>query len=288
MIYAFINRHYILDLLPQVSIIRNLMQHGLDIYATDWGTPAAYDKELTVGHFVNNYLDSSVDHIIKHSKTDKVSLFGYCWGGDLSLMYASLHPDKVNKVVTLATPGDFSLDNGLLALWIRSINADAIVDAFGNAPSMLLNAAFALRSPVDLMHKYPHFFLEKQRDWQSILEFFTTESWLYDSPPAIGEIYRQFVNDCYKKNLLIQNKMSIVGDGGDHQHIDLSRINAPYLNVIASKDDLVAPESSRALNRGIGSDNKSILEFKSGHVGTCISSEAHSELWPKVAEWLKD
>ena len=51
-IYAFINRHYILDLLPEVSIVRSLLNQGLDIFATDWGTPSAYDKSLTIGHFV--------------------------------------------------------------------------------------------------------------------------------------------------------------------------------------------------------------------------------------------
>jgi polyhydroxyalkanoate synthase subunit PhaC len=282
-VYAFINRHYILDLLPQISIIRNLMRQGLDIYATDWGTPGAYDKELTIGHYVNNYLDSSVDNIIKHANTDKVSLLGYCWGGDLALMYASIHPEKVKNVVTFATPGDFSLDNGLLALWTRSTNADAIVDAFGNAPSLLLNSAFALRSPIDYLHKYPHFF-EKQRDLQSIMEFFATEMWLYDSPPVIGEIYRQFVNDCYKKNLLIQNEMII----GNNARVDLRNVKAPYLNIVATNDDLVEPESSKALNKAVGTSDSSLIEFKSGHVGACISTNAHKDLWPRVGQWLKE
>ena len=89
MIYAFINRHYILDLLPEVSVVRNLLNQGLDIFATDWGTPSAYDKSLTLGHFVNKYMDKSVDLIRKITNSDKVSLFGYCWGGDLALMYAA-------------------------------------------------------------------------------------------------------------------------------------------------------------------------------------------------------
>jgi polyhydroxyalkanoate synthase len=282
-VYAFINRHYILDLLPQISVIRNLMQQGSDLYATDWGTPGAYDKDLTIGHYVNNYLDSSVDSIVEHADTDKVSLLGYCWGGDLALMYASIHPEKVKNVVTFATPGDFALDNGLLALWTRSTNADAIVDAFGNAPSILLNSAFALRSPIDYLHKYPHFF-EKQRDLQSIMEFFATEMWLYDSPPVIGEIYRQFVNDCYKKNLLIQNKMII----GNNLRVDLRNVKAPYLNIVASNDDLVEPESNKALNKAVGTYDSSLIEFKSGHVGACISADAHKDLWPRVGQWLKE
>jgi polyhydroxyalkanoate synthase len=36
-IYAFINRHYILDLLPEVSVVRSLLYQGLDMFATDWG-----------------------------------------------------------------------------------------------------------------------------------------------------------------------------------------------------------------------------------------------------------
>jgi poly(3-hydroxyalkanoate) synthetase len=69
--------------------------------------------------------------------------------------------------------------------------------------------------------------------------------------------------------------------------IDLSKINHPFLNIIASKDDLVGPASSKALNDVIGSSDKSIIEFNSGHVDACISSRAHKELWPTVGDWLK-
>ncbi len=281
-IYAFINRHYILDLLPKISVVRNLLSQGFDIFATDWGTPAAYDKELTIGHFVNNYMDQSIDRIREHTKSEKVSLFGYCWGGDLALIYAALHPEKVGNIITVATPGDFYADDGLLSLWTRSLNVDAVLDAFGNAPSALLNTAFALRSPIDYLHKYPHFF-EEPRDLESIMEFFATQMWLYDSPPVIGEIYRQFVKDCYQQNLLIKNHMKV-----GVMRVDFKNIKMPFLNVVASKDDLVAPNSSRALNDAVASSDKSLIEFQSGHVGLLIGSRAHKELWPKVGSWLKE
>jgi len=50
---------------------------------------------------------------------------------------------------------------------------------------------------------------------------------------------------------------------------------------------LVAPASSKALNDVVGSSDKSIIEFNSGHVGACTSSRAHTELWPTVGDWLK-
>jgi class III poly(R)-hydroxyalkanoic acid synthase PhaC subunit len=280
-IYAFINRHYMLDLLPQVSIIRSLLANGLDIFAADWGTPSSYDLDLTLHHYIHNYLDKSVDKIREHTNSDKVSIFGYCWGGDLAVMYAALYPEKVKNLITVATPGDFSLDDGLLSLWTKRMNVDSLVDTFGNVPSMMLNAAFALRSPIDYIHKIPHFF-EKPRDIESIAEFFATEMWLYDSPPVIGEIYRQFVKDCYQDNLLVKNQMKI----GSGQTVNLKSIKVPFLNIVAKMDDLVAPNSSRVLNDAVGSNDKSLMEFNSGHVGACISPKAHKELWPKVGEWI--
>jgi len=280
-VYAFINRHYILDLVPEVSVVRNLLKQGFDIYATDWGTPSVYDKDLTIGHFVNRYMDKSVDLIRETTKSDKVSLFGYCWGGDLVLMYAALHPEKVKNVITVATPGDFSADDTLLSLWTKNMNVEALLDAFGNAPSVLINEAFQLRNPVENIHKYPHFF-EQPHGLESTLEFLATETWLYDSPPVIGEIYREFVKYCYQENLFINNQMKVDGN-----IVDLKSVKVPFLNVVAQKDDLVQPVSSAALNDAVGSKDKSVIEFPSGHVGLIIGQRAHKELWPKVGDWLK-
>jgi class III poly(R)-hydroxyalkanoic acid synthase PhaC subunit len=226
-------------------------------------------------------MDKSVDLIRESTKSDKVSLFGYCWAGDLVLMYAALHPEKVKNVITIATPADFSLDDTLLSVWTKSMKVDALLDAFGNVPAMLLNAAFALRNPMENIHKYPHFF-EQPHGLESTLGFLATETWLYDTTPVIGEIYREFVKYCYQQNLLIKNQMKVDGN-----LVDLKAITAPFLNVVAQKDDLVAPLSSTALNKVVGSKDKNIIEFPSGHVGLIIGQRAHNEVWPKVGSWLK-
>jgi polyhydroxyalkanoate synthase subunit PhaC len=287
-IYAFINRHYILDLLPEVSVMRSLLNQGLDIFATDWGTPSAYDKSLTIGHFVNRYLDKSVDFIRKITKSDKVSLLGYCWGGDLALMYSAIHPEKVKNLITIATPGDFDLDDSLLSVWTKTIKEDYLLNAFGNLPGIVLNAAFILRNPIEYSHKYFHFF-EEPRSLGEAAEFFATETWLYDSPPIIGEIYREFAEYCYKQNLLIKSKMRIEEANNDNDAIiNLKNVNMPLLNIVAKRDDLVAPGSSKALNDALTeSHDKDLIEFNSGHVGLMIGKKAHKDLWPKVGNWLK-
>ena len=53
---------------------------------------------------------------------------------------------KIKNIITLATPGDFSIDNNLLSVWTRNINPDTIADTFGNIPGAFINSAFLLRS----------------------------------------------------------------------------------------------------------------------------------------------
>ena len=43
-VYALINKSYILDLQPDKSWIRNLLSQGFDIYLIDWKTPTQLDK----------------------------------------------------------------------------------------------------------------------------------------------------------------------------------------------------------------------------------------------------
>ena len=103
--------------------------------------------------------------------------------------------------------------------------------------STLLNEAFALRNPVEYSYKYPRYF-EQPHNLEAIVEFFATETWLYDSPPIIGEIYREFVKYCYQQNLFIRNKMDV-----DGVVVNLKNIDMPFLNVVAQRDDLVAASS---------------------------------------------
>jgi poly(3-hydroxyalkanoate) synthetase len=99
------------------------------------------------------------------------------------------------------------------------------------------------------------------------MEFYATETWLYDSPLVIGEIYREFEECCYKQNLLVKNKISIEdreNNAARDSIVNLKKINLPFLNIIAKYDDLVEPDSSKALNDVLtGSRDKYLFEFRS-------------------------
>src|SRR5574337_477933 len=279
-IYSLINRHYILDLLPKSSVIKNLQSQGFDVYATDWGTPASYDKDLSLARYAEEYVENAVEKIKEITDSDKVSLFGYCWGGLFALIYSATNHDNVKNLILHATPVDVEKQKTTIENWASHLNADNLVDTFGNVPGWLLNFAFFLRNPIENILKYPKYFSEP-RTLDEIMQFFTTETWLYDSTPIIGEVYREIVDQIYRQNLLIKNKMRVGTD-----IINLKSITIPVLNIVGTKDDLVPPSSSKSIMDAIGSSDKKLIEFPTGHVGLCISQAAHEQLWPEVGKWL--
>jgi polyhydroxyalkanoate synthase subunit PhaC len=277
---SLINRHYILDLLPQTSVIRYFQQLGFDVYATDWRLPTVKEENMTLESYAHEYLENAVDKVEEITGSRNVTLFGYCWGGILSLIYSALHPENVKNLILHATPVDFGKSSTLLESWIRSLDIERFVQVFGNVPSSFLNIAFLMRNPLEAVLKYQIYF-SQTRSLREIIQFIAVESWLYDSVPIIGKAFEQIINDIYKKNLLIQNKMMIGKD-----LVDLKKITIPVLNIVGTKDDLVSAESSRTITNVISSKDKKTLEFPTGHVGLCISRSVHETLWPEVGKWL--
>ena len=83
-IYAQINRFHILDLNPSKSIVRTLLNNGIDVYLLNWGYPDKRDNDLTLKDYID-YIDDAVNTIIQSRSLDssslpiKISLLGYCW-----------------------------------------------------------------------------------------------------------------------------------------------------------------------------------------------------------------
>ncbi len=279
---SLINRHYILDLLPETSIIKHFQQLGFDVYATDWRMPTTKEENMSLASYAHDYLENAVDKVEEITGSRNVNLFGYCWGGILSLIYSAQNPENVKNLILHATPSDFGKSPTVLELWLKTLDITQFVDTFGNIPSSFLNIAFILRNPLEAVLKY-QFYFSQPRSVKEITQFFAVESWLYDSVPIIGKAFEQIINDIYKNNLLIQNKMMLGG-----KPVDLKKITMPVLNIVGTNDDLVSAESSRTITEVISSTNKKTLEFSTGHVGLCISKTAHKKLWPEVGRWLKE
>jgi len=282
-VYALVNRPSILDLQPDRSVVRRLLEAGFVVYLIDWGDPSRLDQSLTMADYVSRYTHNCVGAACEDADVEAVHLLGYCMGGTMSIAYAATHPDRVRTLSLLTTPVAFDDTGGVLELWASYLDPDVVVDALGNVPAEVLATTFAMLDPVDnVVGKYVRLY-ENIEDDDFVEMFARMEQWVWDGVDVAGGTYREFVGDLYHNNRLVEGTYRL----GD-QRVDLATIDVPLQQIVGEYDHIVPPESSRPLNDLVASEDERFLEFPAGHIGVSVSSRAHEELWPDVCSWLAE
>jgi polyhydroxyalkanoate synthase len=281
-VYALVNRSYVLDLQRNKSWIRHLLTQGFDVHLLDWKSPTRMDKYVSIDDYVNSYIDDCVEIVQNNNSADKITLHGYCMGSSMSAMYTTLHQEKIKNLVTIAPVIDTSKDTTVIANISRQMDIDKLVSTIGYLPPEKLYEVYSILKPFKQgVNKY--FNLIDNIDNESFVQnFLRVEKWLYDTPPIAGETIKQWINDIYKKNLLFKNQFKL-----GKATVDLKRINIPLLNIVAEEDHLVSPECSVPLNEVVSSEDRRLIRFHTGHVGLIASSYSQNNVLPKVGQWLK-
>jgi len=282
-VYALINRETMLDLQPDRSVVKTFLEGGIDLYMVDWGYPKRKDRFLTINDHVNGYMNNIIDFIREKHNVPKINLMGICMGGSFCVMYSALHPDKIKNLVTTVTPSSFDTDKGLLHVWMKDIDIDGVIRTYGNIPGDLMNFGFLLLNPARLMIDKYVGFMENMDNKDFVENFVRMERWIFDSPDVPGETFRQFVEDCYKRNLLIQSKMVLGG-----KRVDLKKLTMPLLNFYGEYDHLVPPEACNQLTKAVGSKDVEDVCLETGHIGIYVSSKFQRMFAPKIVNWLRE
>ena len=281
-VYALINRPYILDLQPDRSVIQRLLEAGFEVYMIDWGEPSTLDRSLNLDDYVNRYIDNCVDVVADRAGVDAVNILGYCMGGTMSVMYSALHPEKVNTLGLMAAGLCFEGTGGILELWgdDEYYDPETLEETFGNVPADFLDIGFALMDPVNnFVTKYTQLY-DNIDDEDFVENFARMERWLSDGIDVAGAAYREFLVEVYQNNKLYNNELELNG-----KHVDLNELTMPVLQIVGEYDHLIPPEASKPFCDVIPSDDVEVIEASTGHIGLSVSSSSHRDLWPTVAEW---
>ena len=280
-VYALVNRPYMVDLQDDRSLVKNLLARGEDVYLIDWGYPDRADRWLTLDDYINGYIGRSVDAVAAHTGVGKINLLGICQGGAFSLCFASMHPDKVKNLITMVTPVDFHTPENMLSNWTRQMDVDLFVDTLGNVPADLMNQCYLMLKPVRLNQQKYVGLVDILDDKVEMENFLRMEKWIFDSPDQAGEAFRQFIKDFYQGNKLVNGGLKI----GDNE-VHLGNITMPVLNVFAEQDHLVPPSASRVLGEHVGTKDYTQIAFRGGHIGIYVSGRAQREVPSAIHDWL--
>ena len=285
MIYALINKPYILDLYPGNSLIEHLTDKGHDVYLLDWGTPGYEDRHMKLDDYIMDYIPRAVNKVMKTAKAKDITLLGYCMGGTMTAIFTALYPQlPIRNLILMTSPIDFK-DAGLYSNWLdkRYFQLDKMVDTLGNIPFELIDFGNKLLSPISNVVGPYVSLADRVENENFVLNWKLMQKWLNDGIPFPGESYRQWIRDFYQDNKLINDQLVVRG-----RKVELANIKANLLNISATRDNIALPQQIAPLNDKVSSKNKTLHTVETGHVSVVTGRKAINEIHPYIEKWITE
>lgn len=240
-ITPWINKFYILDLLPKKSIIKFLVDQGYSVFITSWKNPGADMADVSFDNYLQEGVSEAVRVASEFCKVPQVNLAGYCIGGTLVATYmawANRHygpgdmPVKSWTLFTTLTdfarPGDIDvfIDESSIGKMEEMMAKKGYLEGNGMASSFRM-----LRSNSLIWNYWVHSYLLGED-----LPPFDVLFWNMDTTRMPFAMHSYYLREMYLHNNLIKrDKLRIAGE-----QIDLNQITQP-LYAVTAQDDHIAP-----------------------------------------------
>lgn len=290
--YGLFGRQTMIDLQEDRSLVRNLLNDGVDVYVVDWGNPTRADQFLNFDDYVERYLGSCMEFAVEQNGGKPVNMFGICEGGTFAAMLAAFRPELFAGLALAITPIDFHGDQenfwpgeGFLNTWIGNLSEndiDLLLETYGMLPGEMTGAIFSSLTPINSMTKYNLGLARMQGDEPSMVNFLRMEKWIADRPDHPAEAARQWLNNLYRENQLVKGEFELCGE-----KLDLSQITCPVLNIYALQDHIIPVSCSKALGKFIPKGSYEEIGFPGGHVGVFVSRKAQGVVAGGLVDWLE-
>jgi polyhydroxyalkanoate synthase len=234
---SWIMKYYILDLTPQDSLVKYLVDQGHTVFMVSWNNPDGADRELGMEDYVQQGVMAAIDAVQARFPRAGIHAAGYCLGGTLLAIAASalgVRPDNPLRSVTLlAALTDFH-EPGELGLFIDESQIAFLEDLMarrGYLDGRQMAGAFALINSKDLVwSKLVHEYLMGAQTPMTALR-----AWNADATRLPARMHGQYLRGLYLHNDLAEGRYRVAGEA-----VDLSRLRLP-LFVVATERDHVSP-----------------------------------------------
>lgn len=280
-----INKYYILDLQPQNSVVRYLVEQGHTVFLVSWRNPDASMAHITWDDYVEDGVIRAVHAVQEISGQKQINAFGFCVGGTLissalAVMYA--RGEKPLSSLTLLTALLDFADTGVLDIFIDETLVQMREHTLGRGglmPGRDMASTFSMLRPNDLIWNYVKTNYLKGEAPQPFDLLF----WNADSTNMAGPMYAWYLRNTYLENRLKDpGSLQICGE-----KVDLGAIDAPVF-IYGSREDHIVPWTSafasmRLLNPDDPQRNRFVLGA-SGHIAGVINPPAKK----KRNYWVND
>jgi len=272
---SLINRAYILDLMPEDSMLRWLSGQGVHPYLLDWGWPGEVERKFTFTDYIAGRLERAIAAV-----PGPIVLAGYCMGGLLALAAGLRQPEKIKALALLATPWNFQAADPKQAKTLSETLPilEPMMQFSGALPIDALQTLFTMIDPFGVGEKYRSF-AQADKTSPRARRFVAMEDWLADGVPLAAPVAREAIGGWYGANTPAEGNWRVAGLA-----VDPAKYERPVFCAIPGRDRLVPPESARPLAAAF--PNVTLVEPQTGHIGMVAGTNAREALWRPFANWL--
>jgi poly[(R)-3-hydroxyalkanoate] polymerase subunit PhaC len=264
---ACIMKYYILDLSPENSLVKYLVDKGHTVFMISWKNPTSEDRNLDFEDYRSLGVIDSLDMIARICPKQKVHTIGYCIGGTLlSIAAARMGRDndmRLQSVTLLAAQTDFE-GAGELRLFIDDAQVAYLEDIMwdqGYLSTEQMAGAFQLLRSNDLIwSRIIRQYMMGQRD-----KAFDLMAWNADATRLPFQMHKQYIRDLVLNNDLAAGRYQAKG-----RPVNLHQIYAPIF-AVGAESDHVAPWDSVYKIHNLVNTEVNFLLTKGGHNAGIIS-----------------
>ena len=276
-----INKFYIMDLQPDNSLVRFMVEQGNTVFLVSWRNPTEEQGHLTWDDYLEHGPIAALHAIQDICKVKQVNALGFCVGGTIVTSALAVlkarGEDVVSSLTLLTTLLDFC-DTGEIGLFIDEqglATREASIGQGGLLPARDLQNTFSFLRANDLVWNYvAGNYLKGQKP-----QAFDLLYWNSDSTNLPGPFACWYMRNLYLDNSLrVPGKLQMCGE-----RVDLGSLDMPVYLLATSEDHIVPWQSAYQGTRLLGGDIRFVLGA-SGHIAGVINPASKN----KRSYWTND